>query len=291
MGKFNIRKNIITTNQTIDDYMVLRTNDLYGIGNFIAIVAIIFNKIDVRTEVYVFQLDKETEYSDGIVMSFFDMNISDSQVINKFLEDKGKQQVKNIITSFMSEQSKKTNDMEIILQNIEFKECDKTNIDCLKGYKKHTELLHDMSADTKSKELSAQINRLCGGTIDNEEVIRGINECIRYDSTNLYLKGCQLTELPPEIWKLTNLQSLHLSGNQITSLPPKIGFLTKLYTLNLSNNKLTTLPLSLGKLAKLVGLQLYGNQSLNFPPPHIVSQGTEKVLSYLREHPEAGTER
>ncbi|KKK78253.1 hypothetical protein LCGC14_2845420, partial [marine sediment metagenome] len=68
----------------------------------------------------------------------------------------------------------------------------------------------------------------------------------------------QLTELPPEIGKLTNLQELYFYNNQLTELPPEIGKLTNLDTLSLAENP------------------------LKLPPLEIVEQGTEAVLAYLR---------
>ncbi len=94
----------------------------------------------------------------------------------------------------------------------------------------------------------------------------------------LDLSGNQLTELPPEIAKLTKLQSLDLNGNQLTELPPEITKLTKLrnldlgdsifsrYDSNINRNQLTELPPEITKLTNLRRLDLSGNQLTELPP-------------------------
>jgi len=55
----------------------------------------------------------------------------------------------------------------------------------------------------------------------------------------LDLSESGLTDLPPEIWEMTNLSELNLSGNKITELPTEISRLKMLTYLNLSNNPLS----------------------------------------------------
>ena len=83
--------------------------------------------------------------------------------------------------------------------------------------------------------------------------------------TFLNLSGNLFTQLPIEIWKLTNLTYLNLSNNQLTQLPRWIGNLTKLTYLNLSNNQLTQLPSDIGNLTQLNCLILRGNQLTILP--------------------------
>ena len=98
-----------------------------------------------------------------------------------------------------------------------------------------------------------------------------IEEARRSRVTELDLSGMGLTELPPDIWKLTHLKILNLgyeySGekNQLTELPEAIGQLTQLQSLNLSYNQLTALPEVIGQLTQLRSLNLSYNQLTALP--------------------------
>jgi Leucine-rich repeat (LRR) protein len=44
-----------------------------------------------------------------------------------------------------------------------------------------------------------------------------------------------LTEIPPEVWKLTNLRSLYVSKNTVITIPPEVGRLIHLEILHVSS--------------------------------------------------------
>lgn len=76
----------------------------------------------------------------------------------------------------------------------------------------------------------------------------------------------QLTELPSEIGNLVNLQSLILHHNQLTKLPPEISHLENLKNLDFAHNRLTELPPEIGHLRTLQTLALSDNQLTELPP-------------------------
>jgi internalin A len=100
--------------------------------------------------------------------------------------------------------------------------------------------------------------------------------------TELDLDNNQLSSLPPEISQLSNLTELDLDNNQLSSLPPEISQLSNLTRLDLDNNQLSSLPPEICQLSKLTRLYL-DNNPLTSPPPEIIEQGTQAILTYLRE--------
>jgi len=99
-----------------------------------------------------------------------------------------------------------------------------------------------------------------------------IAEARRLHRTALDLSGLGLTEVPPELWELTWLETLNLgyayknAKNQLTVLPVEIGTLTELRGLSLSYNQLTALPDSLRGLIHLETLNLSFNRLTELPP-------------------------
>lgn len=85
---------------------------------------------------------------------------------------------------------------------------------------------------TKSKEFSAWFAQ-------HEEQLKAIQL--------LDLSKCDLTSLPPEIGRLTNLQCLFLNNNYLTDCP-FIENLTQLHTLHLENNRLHAPPLGINNI-------------------------------------------
>jgi internalin A len=99
----------------------------------------------------------------------------------------------------------------------------------------------------------------------------------------LWLGNNQLTQVPIELAQLTNLQELYLSGNQLRQIPIELAQLTNLQQLWLDNNQLTQVPTDLSKLTILESLYLNDNPNLLTPPSEIVAQGTQEILTFLRE--------
>jgi internalin A len=82
----------------------------------------------------------------------------------------------------------------------------------------------------------------------------------------LTLDNNQLTQLPAWIGQLSNLRTLYLYNNQLMQVPPELGQLSNLQTLSLQNNQLTQLPAWIGELSNLHMLSLSGNQLTQLPP-------------------------
>lgn len=69
-----------------------------------------------------------------------------------------------------------------------------------------------------------------------DDVYERIRVAEERESTFLDLSSLELTELPPEIGRLTRLIELDLSNNYLTCLPTEIGNLTSLTKLDLSED-------------------------------------------------------
>ncbi|RCV39622.1 hypothetical protein SETIT_8G238800v2 [Setaria italica] len=73
----------------------------------------------------------------------------------------------------------------------------------------------------------------------------------------LVIKSCyQITELPREIGRLQNLETLDVAGTGISKLPTEIGKLQHLETLNVCGTEVTELPTSMEKLQSLKTLDV-----------------------------------
>ena len=112
------------------------------------------------------------------------------------------------------------------------------------------------------------------------KALKRIEEAAQTRAARLSLRDLGLTELPPEIGKLTNLTSLNLSENQLTALPPEIGKLTNLTSLALVSNRLTALPPEIGKLTNLISLYLHDNPELNIPPEILGSTWRDGLITH-----------
>jgi small GTP-binding protein len=148
-----------------------------------------------------------------------------------------------------------------------------------------------------------QLTNLTGLYIRKNQLSSHPAEIVKLTNlTNLDLGENQLSSLPAEIVKLTNLTDLYLSGNQLSSLPTEIGQLTNLTGLYIRKNQLSSLPAEIVKLTNLIVLDLRENQLNSLPaeisqipiaiidnnpltniPDEIVEQGSDAILTYLKE--------
>lgn len=81
----------------------------------------------------------------------------------------------------------------------------------------------------------------------------------------LDLSRLRLTELPPEIGRLTRLRILNLDWNQLTAVPDSLRELTQLQKLSLTGNRLTDVPDWLRELTQLQELGLGSNRLAAVP--------------------------
>ena len=108
-----------------------------------------------------------------------------------------------------------------------------------------------------------------------EEAVRRIHRAAEEKLTQLDLSGLDLEELPPEIGKCTQLETLLLGkwdeekeegvGNKLTEFPDVVLQLTNLNILNLSWNQITAIPEAIGQLSNLTQLELSRNQITSIP--------------------------
>jgi internalin A len=78
------------------------------------------------------------------------------------------------------------------------------------------------------------------------ELLQIIERAAEEAALELDLSNNQVSSLPPEIVKLTSLQSLNLWSNQLSSPPPEIGKLEQLKTIDLRGNPIPIPPEILG---------------------------------------------
>lgn len=83
--------------------------------------------------------------------------------------------------------------------------------------------------------------------------------------SSLRLQHNNLTTLPNELWRLTNLQELNLGFNELDQIPIQIGSLVNLRELYLHNNHLTEIPFQIGNLKFLTVLDITANKLRTIP--------------------------
>ncbi|MHA1520466.1 MAG: leucine-rich repeat domain-containing protein [Promethearchaeota archaeon] len=83
--------------------------------------------------------------------------------------------------------------------------------------------------------------------------------------THLTLFECELSTIPPEIIKLSNLQNLDLRRNIISTIPDSLCQLRTLTNLDLSDNRIAALPESILQFSSLKYLNLQNNKITALP--------------------------
>ncbi|XP_029306012.1 leucine-rich repeat-containing protein 27-like isoform X1 [Cottoperca gobio] len=141
---------------------------------------------------------------------------------------------------------------------------------------------HILPEDAEAQELPEYYSTetLCLSRTQQKHVAESIlkSSTLKY----LYLEGNQLSSIPHSMFiSLPNLLWLDLRNNQIASLPAEIGLSRSLRTVLLEGNPISELPAELGNVITLKGLNLR-NCPISFPPQHIVNQGLQSILQYLR---------
>ena len=96
---------------------------------------------------------------------------------------------------------------------------------------------------------------------------KSIVEATKNASTvqHLDLSGQSLTQVPAEVFTLTNLRSLNLSKNKLMSLPADIAKLQNLKALTINENQLTALPKEITQISGLMVLFAKSNQISDLP--------------------------
>ncbi|VXD25427.1 leucine-rich repeat domain-containing protein [Planktothrix paucivesiculata] len=98
-----------------------------------------------------------------------------------------------------------------------------------------------------------------------EDLLLLIDQALDEGWKKLDLSGKELTELPPEIGKLTQLETFNLSSNELKQIPESITQLVNLTALDLEDNQLREIPESISQLVNLTKLDLTDNQLRDLP--------------------------
>src|SRR5579862_9634541 len=106
----------------------------------------------------------------------------------------------------------------------------------------------------------------------------------------LIIRKTNIKDLPPELFELPNLRELYIADNHIKQLPSTIAKLKSLRRLDISFNHLKAVPLEVGRLSALEYINLEGNQVENIPI-EILQQPAPNIVNYLKSILELETAR
>jgi len=122
----------------------------------------------------------------------------------------------------------------------------------------NTSLLVNLRGINYNKELEK--------TLIGLEQLNSFSRLKSFEKTNyINLDSCELTDVPEEVFKFSNLSALSLDNNYLTTLPDSIINLRNLKRLYLINNKIKTLPSNMGGLTSLESIYLSYNQIESLP--------------------------
>jgi internalin A len=101
--------------------------------------------------------------------------------------------------------------------------------------------------------------------MERRELLQLIERAKAENWTELDLSGKKLTQIPPEIFQLSQLTKLNLRSNQITKIPDAIAALSNLQQLDLGVNQITKIPDAIAALSNLQRLDFSFNQITEIP--------------------------
>lgn len=120
---------------------------------------------------------------------------------------------------------------------------------------------HEKTANLKINEkeaklLSDSINGLFLNGDFNKDLCSMISDAKKHKSSILHISGFDISELPEELWSLTDLKELDIFEGSVDKIPEDIGNLTNLETLTIRVKSLSYIPSSIEKLTKLKSLTI-----------------------------------
>lgn len=113
-----------------------------------------------------------------------------------------------------------------------------------------------------------------------KEARQAIKEAAKSRATSLEVYWYGFAELPTQLWKLTELESLKLNLRHMRSLPANIGTLTKLQKLSVAGTHFANLPLEITELPGLVDLSLSGEKMTRLDLPVVMLPNLKTLSIY-----------
>jgi Leucine-rich repeat (LRR) protein len=101
--------------------------------------------------------------------------------------------------------------------------------------------------------------------MDIDEVLEAIELAKEQKLKTLSLSNRGISELPPEIGKLSLVQKLDLSYNYISKIPAEFSRLTNLRSVYFNHNEIEELPVTIGNMKSLTILDLSHNKIESIP--------------------------